>query len=118
MKVYLSNFFLLLTLSSCGPSAAEVAAREKVITDSVASAIRQQLMSPEDKSALQKARADSIAAAIEAETEIEKVKQDSIVAVEKAKQDSIWAVEQENLKMELIELKTRIKEVQKQLRNY
>lgn len=105
------SFLLFLSISSCGPSAAEIPISKKVKADSTAFAIQQEQPSPEDEAAKQRAIADSIAA-------VTQLTQEAEAEREKLRQDSISAVEKENLRSELIELKTRIKEIQRQLRNY
>ena len=60
----------MAAMVACGPSAEEIAAKEKAKADSIA--------------AVQKAKEDSIAA-------VQKAKEDSIAAAQKAKEDSIAA---------------------------
>lgn len=55
MKKTITFFATLLLLSACGPSAEEMAAREKIKTDSIAQAAKQELLD-------QQAKAEKVAA--------------------------------------------------------
>lgn len=67
MKKWLFGSIVFLALSACGPSAAEMAIREKAMADSVAFAVQQGIARQQAEAERQKAIADSIAAVAQQE---------------------------------------------------
>jgi hypothetical protein len=101
MKILIISVFLLLSATACGPSAEEIAGREKAKEDSVAFAVQEQMLKQQAEAQRQKAVADSIANAIS-----------QTLLMEQAE-----AERQRELKSALIELKSLLAGEEQKLRS-